>query len=122
MGKTMKRDWFIYRIDNLSLSGWRSFGVLHEQIKDNRDMSAMARAINILSDCVPDIDWYNRYHEFWLLECPCAPPIVCVRPETNPYQSGYIVSPIPMPHLESSQEWFLSREGKLEFPGRPQTE
>lgn len=101
----MKRRWHIYRMDRMSLDGWKSFGVKHEHVTDNRDMSAMARAINLLADCVPNVDWYDGYHEFWLLECPCSPPFVCVRPGTNPFDSGYLVSPIPLLHISSPQSW-----------------
>ena len=101
----MTKNWFLYRMNSMSLSGWRSFGVKHEHVTDNRDMSAMARAINLLVDCVPETDWYNGYHEFWLLECPCEQPIVCVRPCTNPFDAGYVVAPIPMPHLKPDMTW-----------------
>ena len=97
----MTAIWFVYEMENMSLDGWRSFGVKHEHVKDNRDMSAMARALAILSEVKPVINWYDAYNEFWLLECPCAAPFVCVRPGQNPFDSGYLVSPIPMPHLKA---------------------
>lgn len=97
--------WFIYEMQSMSLSGWRTFGIHHEKVIDSRDMSAMARSIRLLSEIKPDIDWYDGHHEFWLLECPCAPSIVCVRPGQNPFDAGYVVSPIPMPHLKPSQTW-----------------
>ena len=96
------RKWYIYEMQAMSLEGWRSFGVKHEQVRDNRDMSAMGRALAILTHVHPSIDWYDGYHEFWLLECPCAPPFVCVRPGQNPFDAGYLVSPIPLPHLNAT--------------------
>jgi len=101
----MEKSWFIYKLSNLSLHGWRSFGVKHEQIKDNRDISALARAVKLLEDCFPEIDWFNQYHEFWVLECPCEQPFVCVRPNTNPYEAGYIVSPIKLSYLPTDEVW-----------------
>ena len=96
----------------MSVDGWRSFGVVHEPVKDSRDMSAMARAINLLSQCdgatfgsAERIDWYDATHEFWILPCPCAQPFVCVRPGTNPFDCGYVISPIPMPHLKCDAWW-----------------
>mgnify|MGYP001596748256 FL=1 len=89
----------------MSVVGWHSFGVNHENIKDNGDMGALARALHLLGQCVPEVDWYNGTHEFWVLECPCAPSMVCVRPHSNPFDCGYVVSPIPMPHLASDASW-----------------
>jgi hypothetical protein len=109
-----ERNWYVYEMQNMSLEGWRSFGVKHEQVRDNRDMSAMARALAILTEVKPSIDWYDGYHEFWLLECPCAPPFVCVRPGQNPFDAGYVVSPILLPHLKAATMTETSvRKGSL---------
>lgn len=105
----MTRIWFVYKMDAMSLDGWKSFGIHHEKIIDNRDMTDMARALAVLSETAKDVDWYSGQHEYWLLECPCAPAFVCVRPGQNPYDSGYIVSPIPMPHLKVAALWEVSK-------------
>jgi hypothetical protein len=102
------KEWYVYRLDHMSVEGWRSFGIRHNPIVDNRDITAMSRALSILAQCVTDVDWFNDHHEYWLVECPMAPPIVCVRPGSNPFDSGYLVSPIHLSHLKSTRNWVVS--------------
>jgi len=108
-------------MDHMSLEGWRSFGVRHEQIIDNRDIADLSRALAILNACAiepaakwegqpPLIDWFapGAAHEYWLLPFPYAPPLVCVRPGTNPFDSGYLVSSQHLSHLPAAQHWEIT--------------
>lgn len=100
--------WHIYKMSDLSLNGWWSFG-LHrspqEQLSPSPDfIGDFARAVNLLSQCVPN-EWWYGYNEYWMLELPMAAPMVCIRREKNPFHAGYLVSPIPLPHIKSDQHW-----------------
>jgi hypothetical protein len=91
--------WFVYEVANLSLNNWRAFAIRHDQILDNRDVHILARALGVLYRAEVDIDWLSNAHEYWITPCVGLNEIVCVRPNQNPYTSGFIVSPMLLPQL-----------------------
>jgi hypothetical protein len=107
--------WWVYKIGNLSTEGWRAHGISREPITSSKDIHILARALVILEKAEAGVEWLNDAHEYWITPCPLLPPIICVRPRSNPYESGYIVSPLPLPHLDfpSQQMEFPSKEVTL---------
>jgi hypothetical protein len=94
-----QREWFVYRFNQGSLEGWRSFGISHERITDNRDVTVLTRALAILDKAYPDEPWFDDFHEYWVSALPATLPLVCVRPRMNPFEGGWVISPIPLAHL-----------------------
>jgi hypothetical protein len=69
-------------------------------------MRDIARALLLLRECLPGTDIVTIANEYWITECPLHKhSFVCVRPGMNPYAEGYVISPIPPPHVTAAQMW-----------------
>ena len=92
-------DWYVYKVDNMSVAEWRGYTVRQEPVSDRRDIHILARALVILDRAFGDVGWLNDRHEYWITPCPLLPDLVCVRPHANPYAVGYVVSPMLLPQM-----------------------
>lgn len=95
------RDWYVYSFKEGSLEGWKSYGIKHERISDNRDITVLTIALSVLALAEPTEEWFNEFHEYWITFLPKTFPLVCVRPKSNPFEGGWIVSSVELPYLES---------------------
>lgn len=109
MSLPITKTWYVYQIGEGSFCDWYYWGV-GEGSKNptRRELGQFARAVIILSRLTPEKDWFDSSHEYWTTYFPGAGVVVIVRPESNPFSAGYVISGIELP-------WMKILEGTVEL-------
>lgn len=101
----MNEEWFVYEISEGSFRAWFYWGIGDTSVPPRRrEIGPIAKAIIVLSKFKPDKNWFDSAHEYWTTSLPGTGIIVAVRPETNPFAEGYIISKVQLPWLEQKSK------------------
>lgn len=88
---------YIYEITNLDLSSWHTLERLPNPWEN---MGDFVTAAVTLRERVPELANWHGAGDYWYAPLPIARKcLVIVRPDHNPFASGWLISPIPMPGL-----------------------
>lgn len=89
---------FIYKLEEGNMRGWRELGDIDTR-QTREDVSLLAIALLKLQRMLPEEDCL-RNNEYWITPCPLEREhFVIIRLRSNPFDCGYLISPIELPYL-----------------------
>jgi hypothetical protein len=93
-------QWFVYELSEGAFRDWYYWGVGESsKMPTRREVGQFAKAIIILSHLIPGKNWFDSPHEYWTTYFPGAGAVIILRPESNPFAEGYLISRVELAWL-----------------------